>query len=228
MLRKACAVAVLAAPLLAGPALAQQVAAELSGFGGVYLPVTDWQYSDEVAEAEGFTEAVSQQSTAVLFGARLTLWLTEVFGVEAGFAYALSDIELEATIPGVGKENICGREIDGRSFTCDASMWLASVKGLYRFAPEPAGIWAIHLGGGLALISHSGDAFEGTEGTTDMGGVVDIGATFDLAPKVAIRLDAEDYLYLAKYKEQFGEDLGDTQFQNDLVFTGGIVISLGP
>ncbi|KPK75380.1 MAG: hypothetical protein AMS25_18425 [Gemmatimonas sp. SM23_52] len=227
MLRKACGLVALVVPLLAGPALAQQVAVDVNGFGGVYLPVTDWQFSDQVAQAAGFSEAVAQHSTAVLFGGRLTLWVTDVFGVEAGFAYALSDIEVEATTVGVGTENICGQEFAGEPFDCDASVWLASLKGLYRFAPQFGGIWAIHIGGGLAMIGRTGDIYDETEGTTDVGGVVNIGATFDVAPQVAIRLDVEDYLYSVKLEEEAGLELGDSQFQNDLIFTGGIVIKLG-
>jgi hypothetical protein len=227
MLRKTCGVVALVVPLLAGPALAQQVAVDVSGFGGVYLPLTDWQFSDEVAQAGGFSEAVAEQSGAVLFGGRLTLWVTDVLGVEAGFAYALSDIEVEATTVGVGSEDICGQDFAGEPFECDASVWLASVKGLYRFAPQPGGIWAIHIGGGLAMIGRTGDAYDETEGTTDVGGVVNIGATFDVAPQVAIRLDVEDYLYSVKLEEEGGLELGDSQFQNDLVFTGGIVVKLG-
>ncbi len=63
-------------------------------------------------------------------------------------------------------------------------------------------------------------------GKTDIGGVVNIGATFDVTPQVAIRLDAQDYIYSAKF-EADGADVGDSKFQNDIAITGGIVVKVG-
>ncbi len=229
MIRKMlCMTALLALPA-ASPAMAQQqVMVDITGYGGLYLAVTDWDFSEEIAQAGGFTTATAGQAAAVLFGGRLTVWATDVFGVEGGFAFALSDVELEATAPGEGVQDICDEVIDGEVFPCDANVWLASLKALYRFMPQPGGIIAIHIGGGVAVIGRTGDAFEDTDGKTDIGGVLNIGATFDVTPQVAIRLDAEDYIYSAKFEDaETGEALGDSQFQNDLVITGGIVIKLG-
>ncbi len=102
---------------------------------------------------------------------------------------------------------------------------MASLKGLYRLTPQPDAIWAIHLGGGVALLSHGGDFWDGVDGTTDIGGVLNVGATFEVSEQVGIRLDVEDFLYAAKFTDN-GEET-DSKFQNDLVFTGGIAIMVG-
>ncbi len=219
MFRKAFGVAALLA-LFAGPASAQQqIMVDIGGFGGLFLPVTDILELDPALIAP-FTEAQAKHKPAVMFGGNVTVWVTDVFGIEGGFAYALSDGEITAD-----GQDVCD---DPDLGPCDANVYMGSVKGLYRFLPQPGGIIAIHLGAGVALIGRGGDVWEGVDGKTDIGGVVNVGATFDVAPQVAIRLDVQDYVYSAKFSDsETGTDLGDSKFQNDLAFTGGVVVKLG-
>lgn len=240
MPRKMCALAGLAALLAASPAGAQEVTVDLSPYVGLYLPTAD--FLDYAEDVDGVTLALeSKHKAAFLFGGRVTLWFTSMFGLEGGFAYALSDadpqVSIRPTIPGL----ILGWA--GES----ASVWLASLKGLFRLGGDPAAPVKFHVGGGLHVVGRSGDAYseaalvaiyEGimeaeqfeAEGTTDFGGVLNVGATIDVSEVIAFRIDAEDYLYSGK--ATFEGDLGDvfesdSKLQNDLVLTGSLVIKLG-
>lgn len=219
MFRKVFGVAALLA-LFAGPASAQQqIMVDIGGFGGLFLPVTDViEFSPELLAEIGASEATAKHKAAVMFGGNVTVWVTDVFGIEGAFAYALSDGELTAD-----GQDVCDDPDIG---PCDANVYMGSVKGMYRFLPQPGGIIAIHLGAGVALIGRGGDLWDGVDGKTDIGGVVNVGATFDVAPQVAIRLDVQDYIYPAKFDVD-GVELGDSKLQNDLAFTGGVVVKLG-
>ncbi len=260
-MKKAWCVGALLALLATSPGAAQQVMVEITPYGGLFLPVTNilelnsvarGEIASEVEEGLGdlgvivsldLDELTAKHKASFLFGGRLTVWVTDVFGVEGGFAYALSgaDVDLAGTADGFefdeadlievvrelgGSEAVA--EVEQDLLEPDAYVWLASLKGLYRFVPQPGGIFAIHIGGGVALIGRGGDAFEEVGGTTDVGGVLNLGATFDVSPQVAIRLDVEDYLYSAKFEDDpSGVEISDSAFQNDLIFTGGLVIRLG-
>ncbi len=187
---------------------AQQVAVEFNPYGGLFLPVTNilelnsvarGEIASEVEEGLGdlgvivsldLDELTAKHKASFLFGGRLTVWVTDVFGVEGGFAYALSgaNVDLAGTADGFefdeadlieavrelgGSEAVA--EVEQDLLEPDAYVWLASLKGLYRFVPQPGGIFAIHIGGGVALIGRGGDAFEEVGGTTDVGGVLNLG-----------------------------------------------------
>lgn len=255
-------VGALLALLAASPGSAQQVTVEITPYGGLFLPVTNILDLNATARTEiaseiqggladltgvfvdvDLDELTGKHKASLLFGGRLTVWMTEVFGVEGGFAYALSgaDVDLAGTVDGIDIDEAdlieLAQELGGAEAAAeveqdlaepDAYVWLASLKGLYRFVPQPGGIFAIHVGGGVALIGRGGDAFEEVAGTTDVGGVLNLGATFDVSPQIAIRLDVEDYLYSAKFEDEpSGVEISDSAFQNDLVFTGGLAIRLG-
>jgi hypothetical protein len=104
---------------------------------------------------------------------------------------------------------------------------LASVKGLYRFMPQPDANWGLHLGAGVGLVGRGGDYwdFVDVDGTTDIGGVLNAGLNVNVTPNVAIRVDVEDYLYSAKFG--VGEDDTESKFQNDLLFLGGLSFIVG-
>jgi hypothetical protein len=206
MFKRATVLAALALFALATrPALAQQVMVDINPFGGIYFPISDLIDQD----IEGVAVKGSQK-LGPLFGARVTVWLNESFGVEGGFAYAISDAEQELPV----------------ASDTSANVMLATVKGLYQFAPSPGTPFMLHFGAGGALIMHGGDAYEDLEGTMDIGATIIFGGTYDVSDMVAIRFDAQDFMYQAKFEEEDGFET-DGKFQNDLVFTGGVVIKLG-
>ena len=222
MIKKVWSVALLLAVSVANPALAQNVTVDVSGFGGFYLPVTDFKFADELLPV-GVTEATAKQKAAFMFGGRLGLWFSRTFGVEGEFGYALSDIE--AKFDG---QDICGQLIDGEVFECSANIWLGSVKGVLQYMPQSDAKLTLRLGAGVGAVGRTGKAFEEADGTTDIAGVADVGASFDVSPLVAIRVDAEGYFYSLQIKDaSSGLELGDSQFAADLAFTGGVTIKLG-
>lgn len=213
-MKKLLSVAGLFMLFVAGPLWAQGTEIEIGVLGGLYLPVSDLVEADD---PEGIGADLSHAAAAA-FGARLTLWLTEVFGVEGGFAYALSDVEIE-----VDGEDQCVGDV------CDANAWLANVKGLYRFMAQPDANWGLHFGAGLGLIGRGGDFWDqvDVDGTTDIGGVLNAGLTVDVTPNIAIRVDVEDYLYSAKFNDPESDAETESKFQNDLLFLGGLSFKVG-
>lgn len=220
--------------LMAPPVAAQQVSAELSAFGGLYLPVTDVSEMEEaILDELGLLMGVEldkwtgKHKAGLALGGRVDLWFTEAFGIEGTFVYAFSSAETEISGSDAGVPF-------SESADTSAYVWLASLKGLYRFRPQDG--FNIHIGGGLALISRGGNAYDylsegfGTdiEGLTDIGAVVNVGATFDVAKKLAIRFDVEDYIYPAKPDLEGADvDVFKSKLQLDLMLTGGLVVRLG-
>jgi hypothetical protein len=206
MFKRATVLAALALfALAARPALAPEVMVDINPFGGIYFPIAD--LVDQDIEGVAVT---AKQKLGPLFGARVTVWINESFGVEGGFAYSITDAEGE-------EAGVTGEE--------DANVMLGTLMGLYQFAPSPGTPFMLHFGAGPALIIHGGDAYEDWEGTTDIGGSIIFGGTYDVSDMVAIRFNAQDFMYQAKF-DQAGLET-DGKFQNDLVFTGGVVIKVG-
>lgn len=203
------------------PAAAQDKTVEFTPFAGVYLSTAD--LISETATFEGVDfEASFKQKTALAFGGRVTGWFTDMVGLEGDFAYALSDVEISAAGGGTAAD------VDA-----DAGLWAGSGALVLAF---PAGEMAeFRAKGGLAVIGHTssddedldgGSLWEDVDGTTDVGGVLGIGLHLMISDNIGVRIDAQDYLYSAKFGDS---DTGETdsQFQNDLLFTAGLSIGLG-
>ncbi len=220
--------------LVAQPAAAQQVSVEFTGLGGLYLPVANvLEVEDDILDELGalmgieLDEWTGKHKAGFALGGRVNLWFTDVFGVEGSFIYSFGNAETEITGSDAGVPF-------SESADSSAHVWLASLKGLYRFRPQDS--FRLHIGGGLALIGHGGDAYDffseafgaDIEGKTDIGGVINVGAIFDVAEQVAIRFDIEDYIYAGKFDVEGATlDITKSKLQNDLLFTGGISIRLG-
>ena len=234
MSRKLSVAAAVLALLAASPAAAQQIAVDLVPFVGFYLPtsdVFDWSLTQE-----GQTATVTgKHKTGFAFGGRLTLWLSGMFGVEGGFAYGPSDVDYDVTVEGFGQGEFVSSSVS-------ASVWRGSLKGMVNLVPSPDAALSFFVGGGLAVVGRSGDAYkefvirvEGedipfeNEGTTDIGGVLNIGVAFDVSEMIAIRIDVEDYIHSVKQTLRVPDlDLiSDSKLQNDLQLTGGVAIRLG-
>jgi hypothetical protein len=186
----------------AAPALAQMPKVEFTPYAGALLPLSN------VIEETG---SEAKHDVGVAFGGRVTVWLpASNVGIEGTGAYALSDLEL-TSLPG--------------SSTADANVALAGAKILFRVQP-PTGIASFHFGAGPALVIRGGDAYTGTEGTTDFGGLANVGASFKVGPFIGVRIDVEDYISSAKFSDGAGTET-NSKFQNDLVVSGGVLISVG-
>lgn len=234
MSRKLRVAAAVLALLVASPAAAQQVAVDLVPFVGFYLPTSDvFDWSDTES---GVTATVTgKHKTGFAFGGRVTLWLSDTFGVEGGFAYGPGDVDYDVTVVGGGFDEFVSSSVS-------ASVWRGSLKGMVNLVPSPDASLSFFVGGGLAVVGRSGDAYKEfvirvldenvpfeNEGTTDIGGVLNVGVAFDVSEMIAIRIDVEDYIHSLKQTMRVPNDVlnSDSKLQNDLQVTGGVAIQLG-
>src|SRR5205085_8030368 len=77
----------------------------------------------------------------------------------------------------------------------------------------PAAATALHVGGGIGSVGYGGAAYccgtdLQTNGTTFLTGLVNAGAAFRLGPQLALRVEAEDYLYHTRCQCRFGRGRG--------------------
>jgi Outer membrane protein beta-barrel domain len=192
---------------------------EVAPFVGVVVPLSN------VIEQEDplFGELAGSHEVGPMFGGRLTLWFTDRLGLEGQAAYAFSNAEAEQ-----GGESFDCADIGLPEDCLDASIFFGAAKLLYRLVSPHAEVSA-HLGGGPAVISRSGNAYDsfGIEtGKTDIGGLVNLGVSFRVSPRVFIRVDAEDYISSAKFTNLSGLET-DSKLQNDLTITAGVQIRIG-
>lgn len=205
MLRNSVVTALVVCAMSAAPAFAQKI--EVSPFAGAVVPLSN------VIDEAGVE---LKHKAGIAFGGRVTAWMPGSLGFEGQAAYALSDVKL--TIDGVEEECV-GDE-------CDSSIFFGAAKVLYRFAP-PTGVAAFHIGGGPAVVIRGGNAYEGATGTTDIAGILNVGASFKVGPLVSVRVDAEDYLSSAKFGAEGETGETESKLQNDVVLSAGVQISVG-
>ncbi len=120
-------------------------------------------------------------------GRRVTLWFSGAFGLEGGFAFAPSDVDYDLLVEGGAMDGSASRGVS-------ASVWRGNVKALLNLAPSPDAAMSFLIGGGLAVVGRSGDAYKEfviqylgedlvfeNEGTTDIGGVLNLGVMLDVS-----------------------------------------------
>ncbi len=187
------------------PATAQ-IPIEIEPYVGVYIP-----FADIVSQTVIDADIVSKQKEALAVGGRLGVGLG-LLAIEGNFMYAFSDGELTA---------------DGDTESQSAGVWAADARLLLKLLPGPIGL---HLSGGIAFIGRSGDFYSDiTDGKTNLGGAIGAGIRVKLPGILAIRGDADMYLYSSELTADIpdvGEVKLDSQFQSDLVLSAGLVFSL--
>jgi len=157
-----------------------------------------------------------RQHAGFLAGGRLTAWWSRAVGWEAGFAYALSDVQLREN-----GTDLC--QSPGR--TCSANVWIASSKLLARWAPTD-GRWTVFGSAGLTVVGHVGDFWQLADAATDLGTVLGVGGVIDLSRSLALRFDLDDHIY--QFNAQFDDpELGTTavveRWQHDVVLSATLV-----
>ncbi|HKK07894.1 MAG TPA: outer membrane beta-barrel protein [Gemmatimonadota bacterium] len=200
-------VPLLAVLAYAGPVRAQQGSVEVTPFGGLYLPTADL-----ATEFNGVAITPEKQKTAFVFGARVAGWVTQAVGIEGSFGYALSDVKTD---------------VSTGSVSSNANVWLADLALLYAF-PMQSDVASVFVKVGPTLVGHVGsDTWDGFSGRTDIGGMGGVGVRFQVAPTVGIRVDAEDHIFSAKFKEDATGFESGAKLQNDLMLTAGVSIRAG-
>lgn len=214
----------------ASPALAQeQTTYALTPLIGLYLPTADLVGNQTVpARDDRFdpeTMSVGQE-TALAFGLRASRSLSSKLWVELEFQYAASAIQRTAT----------RREpLPEPTITLDARVFTLGANVLWEVFRAPFTPVAVHLLGGLALVSRGGEffderadlggeLFQGLDGGTDIALIVGSGLRYGLSPHLGVRIDVRDYVSF--YAQSLrGADF-ESELQNDLWVTGGIELTL--
>ncbi len=230
-------------PLFALPSVAAQVNYEFVPYAGVYVPTQ--KLMDPFVAGNtlfGYNPRLFslKQKRQVALGGRLTVWWTSHRGAEVTLGYSPS-----------GVSTVGAQPVDS-----SAHVITASARALLRISPTGGSPW-LQLGGGVGFVSRGGGAYSewGTSrtsvcGTSTFAGVVSAGAGFTFGRGgLALRLDAEDYLYSAGlYVNGESPGCGGTQsqcrglgqvcniielasptnkFQDDLVLSVGLAFPLG-
>jgi hypothetical protein len=208
-----------------GPAVAQQPATwTVAPIVGVYLPTSDLVH-DQLVPSPGPLEperVTINQSTGLVLGIRANRTLSAKFTLELEFQYAFSDAEMA----GLRREpaDQVGDTLPARVITLGADV-------LYEVFRSPFTPFAIHLLGGLGLVSRGGEffdqgggVFESLEGGTDLALILGTGFRYGLSPRVGLRLDVRDYI--SSYTQSLPGGELDSQLQNDFWITAAAEISL--
>lgn len=221
-----------------GPGRQPAWSVEVTPFVGAFVPLAElFEFSatgiipGTVVPAE--VTLVGKQKSSLAMGGRVSGWFNARLGVEGTFTYAFSDLDVTRT-----RRATTVTLTDER--TVGANVWTAAVRVLYRLAAIDRSA-VVLLGAGPVIVSRGGDAFDApafdfpstgsVSGTTDLGGVIDLGVRIDASSRVAIRLDAEAYMYSASLSfadPVFAGDVltSNSKFQTDLVLSAGLAIGL--
>ena len=188
--------------ILVAAALTTVVPGTAVAQGGVNLVPWVGAYIPTRNSVSDLDNALSRD-VSVVGGARLTFWGTGILGFEATGGYAPAKISGET----INETN--------------TNMLLASGRLLLALSPVTNRV-GFYLGAGPALITRGRNPFDNNKSSTDFGATAGVGFRFALGQSgnTALRLDFEDYLY----NGDFG---GGDKFQNDLVTSLGLSISLG-
>ncbi|KPK81419.1 MAG: hypothetical protein AMS25_06555 [Gemmatimonas sp. SM23_52] len=215
--------------VLARPAAAQEQAAiTVMPFVGLYLPTADLVSDQIVPEPAPLQiETINmEQRTGLALGLRAGRSLSNRVYVELEILYASSEIKLSGT----------RREpADQPTSTLSARVLGLGANALLEVFRAPFTPFAIHLLGGLGLVSRGGeffnegggvgDAFFGSlDGGTALALILGTGFRYGLSPKTSIRLDLRDYI--SSYAQSLPGGQLDAELQNDFWVSGGVELTL--
>jgi hypothetical protein len=145
---------------------------EIAPYAGTYRPTSI------LGSGAGVT---LKQQPSIALGVRVTHWWPDHLGIEGTLGYAPSPLK--------------GTQ-DPSPVT--AHVLTASAQGLLRVTSAMARV-GLSLGGGVGLVTHGGFAYPPwyVGPVTFLGGIANVGASIRLTKRVAVRLDAEDFIYSA-------------------------------
>ncbi len=83
---------------------------------------------------------------------------------------------------------------DESEATTDADLLLGTVRASFHAVPMTSPVW-LTLNGGASLVRRGGEAYEGAEDRSDIGGVVGATVGFRLGSMLNFYIAAEDYIY---------------------------------
>ncbi len=211
----------------ASPAQAQEKTTyAVTPFIGLYVPTADLVGNQTVVGPLGRVTMTMSQEMALAFGLRASRSLSGKLWVELEFQYAPSAIQRTAT----------RREpLPEPTITLDATVFTLGANVLWEVFRAPFTPVAVHLLGGLALVSRGGEffdenaglggeLFEGLEGGMDVALIVGTGLRYGLSPHFGVRIDVRDYVSF--YAQSLRAADFESELQNELWVTGGIELTL--
>lgn len=199
----------LIAPVLAGLLAAAPAAAQVSFSPtiGVYLPTSN--LADVVLGTDSLAEL--KQDVGLALGANMGVGLGSRVMLQVAGSYVPS--QLSGTVTGVGTWT----QSDANLFFGNANLTVFLIK-------PTSPVW-VSLSAGGSMVSRSGAAYEGVEGTTDYGGLAGATVGFRLGSLLSFNVSATDYIYGAQF-EKDGYTTSETS-QNDILLGLGLGIPLG-
>lgn len=232
MLRHCVAVLTCLALLVPSGVSAQsQLQIAVSGYGGAAIPAGNLvDYFETTPLSARITASHKTGWTA---GGRIAVWPSSRLGFEVEAGYISSEVEAESFIPDADEP------ID--TATTSAGIFSGSVNVLYAVINPPLDPLAIHVSGGIGVVSRGGGFYTGLANSTktDVAYVFGAGLRYGLAPGWRLRLDVKDYISKFKYQElsDFLESVCDefsclagldSQWQNEITITAGIEVFFSP
>lgn len=223
-------VASLAGAIVIGPTRAS---AQLSGavvvtpYVGLYTPTNDVA---RLGLVTGGTSAsvIARHQSAAAYGANLSYWLNDRFGIEGGAVYSGSHVRSSGRVADPTGVNFFDPTSE------QAHVWLGSAKLMMQLMPAESD-FNLRFGFGPAVITHGGSAYA-SDATGKFTGLTDVGAAMSLCSRiplmsnVAIRLRAEDYVYESKITFKGIDPADELNFkqrtQHDFIFSAGLQLFL--
>lgn len=192
----------IAAILLAGGlvaatpvSVAGQGSTSIGVWGGVYSPL------GHDLDLGGVSGSVERRNSFA-GGARLSLWGPGVLGLELVAGYTPASVD------------VAGGTLNGRR---RLQIFTGGLKLLVGLSPRLSPV-GLHVSAGPALIRRGHDVSNESESRTRLGGVIGAGLRFPFSRGLALRLEAENYIYRPAFE-------GNDDTVNDLILSAGL--SLG-
>ena len=167
----------IAALVLLAPATAQAQQVSLAPTVGLYVPTTELV---KAASGEEF-----KQEIALTVGGRLGVAFGERLGFEATATYIPSDLRFS---------------FDGTEVSESADLYAGSARATFHVIPVTSP-FSFSLSGGVSATRRGGEAYEGVDDRTDVGGVVGATVRLRLGSVVNLMVSADDFVYSARYED---------------------------
>jgi hypothetical protein len=189
----------------------------LSGFGGYAAPSPGLV---DLIAVDGSIRLT--QSSAFLYGGRLSIWPSKRVGFELESSYLPSDAELRAVVffPGMTEASLADSSFPGWIQYYSANLQVAIIS-------PPLDPLVVFLSTGIGIVRRGGDFYDANDlhGLTDIAGSFGIGGRYGVARGINIRMDFRDYIYSFKFTDSDLE-AADPEVQGDLQVTAGVEIVL--
>lgn len=218
---------VLAVLLLLSPSALSAQEFTINAFGGAFLPAADLTGGSVFfapGEVQGFAGEVAtawRHKVAFDFGGRVAIWPSSRVAIEAEAAFAMSDVDLEVSVPVVRDTTQLVLGLEQGTRQLDGGVFLGSVNLVYAVLRPPLEPLVVFVSTGLGFVNRGGDLSDIFDSTTDIAFTWGFGYKYGIARGVWLRGDVRDYV------SKFSDEELDDEWQNDLMVTAGVEVSFG-